>query len=390
MSIDTIVYDKKNTVAGIALLQNGELRELEIVNESQAISGNIYLGKVTKKLNLAHDKEGFFVNIGMDKDAFLNADETGMSELKLTEGQSIVVQVAQESRAEKNARLVRAVQLVGKYLVYCPYRMSVDASSKIENKAILSEYLENIRENMTGQEGWILRTASVEVPFEDVLEEMQTLRETYEQVRHKARTAHAPSLLYAKPDPLFDYFNRYPSIKTMITNSRNIGDEVTALFADEISIEINKEPFEEYGIDEAVADALEKIVNLKNGGRVIIEETRACVAVDVDTGKDIGGGSINRINEEAAKEIAKQIRLRNLSGRIIIDFAGHSEYKYIKPLLDILEEELSDDSIKNHICGLSRAGFVEIVRVRKRPSLSELMTEECPTCQGLGKVEKGS
>ena len=99
---------------------------------------------------------------------------------------------------------------------------------------------------------------------------------------------------------------------------------------------------------------------------------------------------MNRINEEAAYEIARQIRLRNLAGKIVIDFAGHSEYKYIKPLLEILERELAKDSIKSRVAGLSRAGLVEIIRVRRRPSLSELITEECPTCNGTGRVEKGA
>ena len=122
MTTDTIVYDKNSTVTGIALLENGNPEELEIITGSQAISGNVYLGKISKKVMLAGDKEGFFVNLGNGLEGFLNAEENGLSEVKLTEGQSIVVQVSQEKRAEKHARLVRSVQLVGSYLVYCPYR----------------------------------------------------------------------------------------------------------------------------------------------------------------------------------------------------------------------------------------------------------------------------
>lgn len=391
MTTDTIIYDKNSAVTGIALLENGRPAELEIITGSQAISGNVYLGKINKKVELAGGREGFFVNLGDGTEGFLNAEENGLSDAKLTEGQSIVVQVSQEKRAEKHARLVRSVQLVGSYLVYCPYRLRVEASAKIEDKHKMAEYMEKVKENMTGQEGWVLRTASVDVDFAEVAKEMNDLRNTFEHIRMKARSEQAPALLYAKPDSLFEYLARHAGeVKKLITNSRNIENEVKALYGDSLEIEICQNPFEQYGIDEVIAQALEKETTLKGGGRISIEETRACTAIDVDSGRDTGGGALNRINEEAAYEIVRQIRLRNLAGKIVIDFAGHSEYKYIKPLLEILQQELAKDSMKSHVAGLSRAGLVEIIRVRRRPSLSELMTEECRSCNGTGRVEKGA
>ena len=391
MSIDTIIYDKNAAVSGIALMDNSNVEELEIVTENQAISGNVYLGKISKKVALAGGKEGFFVNIDNDKEGFLNAEEYGITDIKLTEGQSIVVQVLQEKRAEKNAKLVRGVQLVGSYVVYCPYRMKVEASNKIEDKHKMFEYIEKVKENMTGQEGWVLRTAAAEVEFDKIAEEMRELRDTYEQIRMKARSAQAPCLLYAKQEVVFDHIARHCStLKKLITNNHNVENIVKEKYGDKLEVVISSSPFEEYGVEEAIGQALEKEVLLKGGARVIIEETRACVAIDVDSGNDNGGGALNRINEEAAYEIAHQIRLRNLSGKIVIDFAGHSEYKFIKPLIDVLESELAKDTIKSHIAGLSRGGLVEIIRVRRRPSLSDLMTEECSTCNGTGRVEKGA
>lgn len=391
MSVETIVYDKNSSVSGIALIEGGQVAELEIITENQAISGNIYLGKISKKVMLAGDKEGFFVNIGDGREGFLNAEETGVAEMKLTEGQSIVVQVSQEKRAEKNARLVRAVQLVGNYVVYCPYRLRVEASSKIEDKHKMAEYMEKVKEHMTGQEGWVLRTASTEVDFVAIASEMEKLRDTYEHIRMKARTVTAPSLLFAKPDTLFEHLARHlHGLHKLVTNSRNVEAEVRQQYGDTFDVELSNNPFEEYGIEDVIASALEKEVSLRGGGRISIEETRACTAIDVDSGRDSGGGSLNRINEEAAYEIARQIRLRNLSGKIVIDFAGHSEYKYIKPLLEILEQELAKDSIKSHVAGLSRAGLVEIIRVRRRPTLQDLMSDPCHTCNGTGRVEKGA
>ena len=384
--IDTIVYDKNFQVTGIALLKSGEVKNIEIISGNQAISGNVYLGKITKKVSLAHDREGFFVNIGDGKEAFLNGDEYGMNEAKLVEGQSVVVQVAQERHAEKNARLVRSIQLVGTYVVYCPYRMDVGASNKIEDKNKVAELIEAVKGEVTGQEGWVLRTAAGDVDFSVIAAEMEQLRDTFENIRIKARNEQAPYLLYSKPDSILEYINFYKnSLEKVVTNNRNLQD----MLPDNVECVISSSPFEEYGVDEVIGDALEKTVVLKHGGRVTIEETKACVAIDVDSGKDNGGGALNRLNEEAAYEIAKQIRLRNLAGKIVVDFAGHSEYRYIKPLLEILEKELNKDMTKSRVVGLSHGGLVEIIRVRKRPTLQELMSEECPTCQGTGRVEKG-
>ena len=139
---------------------------------------------------------------------------------------------------------------------------------------------------------------------------------------------------------------------------------------------------------EKLDEALQKEVKLKCGGRVIIEETKAFVSIDVDSGEGYTQGGFNRLNNEASVEIAKQIILRNLSGKIIIDFAGISDYKFLKNSIDILEKELSDDICKARVLGLSRAGNLEIVRNRRRPTLQDLFSEECPTCRGTGRVEK--
>ncbi len=390
MNIDTIIYDKNTTVSGIALLEENLPVELEIITNTQALSGNIYLGKIIRKISVAGNKEGFFIDLGNGLEGFLNAEENGLSETKLTEGQSIIVQVSQERRAEKQARLVRSIQLVGHYLVYCPYRLRVEASSKIKDKQKMFEYMEKVRNLTHSQEGWILRTASVDTEFANIEQEMEELHNLYEQIRIKARSSQAPCLLYAHPDSVFEYIKRYQnSLHKIITNNHNIENEIKANYHNTIDVEYCINPFEKYGIDEVISEALEKEILLKGGGCIHIEETKACVAIDVDSNKDIGGGSLNRINEEAAYEIIRQIRLRNLSGKIVIDFAGHSEYRYIKPLLDILEEGLEKDNIKSHLCGLSRAGLVEIIRVRRRPSLQDILTDECRTCRGSGRVEKG-
>ena len=315
--IDTIVCDKQSEQIGVALLGEGIVKEIEFVNEARAAEGSIYLGKITHKLDLAHDKVGFFIDINDGHDAFLNADEYGLKEVNYTEGQSIVVQVAQEKRAEKGARVVRAIQFVGERIVYCPYRMTIEASPRIEDKEKLAEYKEKVLENTTGQEGWILRTSAVEVPFEEIAKEMVELRNLYDDVRIKARSAKAPALLYAKTAPLFDEIKRYQnSLHTVIVNNHNVEAELKEKFGDKFEIAYEVNPFEEHGLEDAISEALLKEVKLPSGGRICIEETRACICIDVDSGNDNGKGSISALNQEAAVEIAKQIRLRNLSGNL--------------------------------------------------------------------------
>lgn len=388
MSIDTIVYEQKDGKSKIALLENGKLAEIEFVNDTGVAEGNIYLGKIISKVALANGKNGFLVDINDSRPAFLNEGEYG-HEANLTEGQSVVVQVQQEARAEKGAKLVRSVQFVGQNICYCPFKIGVEASSRIENKELLNEYKKKVNEHSSGQEGWILRTSSVDASIDDIWAEMDDLCQLYDDVRAKARNALAPALLYSRDNPIFDYIiNNEENLQKVVLNNHNLENEIKDVFDGDVATAYSVKPFDDFGIDDMLVEALQKEVKLSGGGRISIEETKAFVAIDVDSAGENGHGSISALNEEAAYEIARQIRLRNLAGKIIIDFAGSSEYKFIKPVLDILYKELAKDKNKSRLFGLSRAGNVEIIRVRRRPSLSNILTEECECCKGTGRVEK--
>lgn len=389
MTVDTIVYEKNGSLTRIALMGGGDLKEVDIFDNGRAAEGNIYLGKITHKLELANGRSGYMIDINDGKDAFLNADENGIGDVEYTNGQSIVVQVAQEQHAEKGAKVVRSLQFVGTYLVYCPFRMNIEASGRINDADKLKALKICVAENTLAQEGWIIRTAAAEAEMDEIAAEMAELRKTYDAVRAKARVASAPSLLYEKGNPLFDYMaNNAMTLNKVVVNTRNQEAEIRNEFDGDFEVEVMNEPFKAMGLDETIADALEKEVRLKSGGRIFIEETKALTAIDVDTGDDRGGGSISRLNEEAAEEIARQLRLRNISGKIVVDFAGSSEYRYMKPVIEVLERKLAEDSVRAYVAGLTRAGNIEIVRIRRRPPLSDIMTTECPTCRGTGRVEK--
>lgn len=386
MKAEKIIFDRNDETSGIAVFDDTGLMEIDIYNENRAIEGNVYLGRISKKISLANDRTGFMVNIGDGREAFLNSYEPTLKEANMSEGQSVVVQVTQEKRAEKGAKVVRNIQLAGIYLVYCPFKFDVEASSKIEDIEKAAAYKKFVQEHSQGQEGWILRTVSTEATENQLLEEMTSLREAYENIRKKARTMTAPTVLYNKENPLFEYIRRYKdSLKEVVVDTPKLKEQVEAVFAGTATLQ--KEAFEEFGIDDAIVEALNRTVKLKHGGNLHIEETRAFVAIDVDSGGKRSVGDIDSLNIEAAKEIARQIRLRNLSGKIIIDFAGSSEYRFMKKVLEVLEEELADDICHSRVLGLSRAGNVEILRQRRRPSLRDLYTVECPTCSGTGRVE---
>lgn len=383
--IDTLVYENKNNLIRVAGLAQGVLQKLDVVDLSKALEGNIYLGRIAKKIELANGKIGYFVNIGDSREAFINAEEYGRDDLNANEGQEVVVQVAQEQRAEKGARLVRSLQFVGHNLVYCPYRMNIEVSSKISDKLKAEELKKIVQDNTTGQEGWIVRTSAVYAEQSSIMEEMEMLRGKFDAVRQKAKNSKAPVLLLERNNILMETINHYvESLKTIVVNDHNL----EKILGEDFDVKYYVDPFDEYGLEDAILEALQKEIKLKSGGRISIEETRACTAVDVDSGEDDGLGSLGRLNMEAAEEIARQIILRNLSGKIVIDFAGFSEYKYLKNAIDLLEERLRQDAAKVFVYGLSRAGLVEVSRARRRPSLLDVLSIECPTCKGSGRVEK--
>ena len=384
---DTIVYEKSGTDACLAVLDNGQLREFEVFNESGAVEGNVYLGRITKKISISDDKTGFMVNIGDKTDAFMSAQEKGLLEVNMTEGQCVVVQVQKEAHADKGAKLVRALQIPGTYLVYRPFGSYVDVSLKITDEEKVDALKSAVMKNISSQqEGWVVRTAAAEADLNDIVDEMTTLRNIYENIRIKARSATAPAILYAKENPLFDLIRRYMnSLTKVVINDHTLEDKIKNIFSKEVVYDAA--PSETYGIQDMLQQALEKTVKLPCGGEIHIEETRAFVAIDVDSANIIARGQTDTLNREAAIEIARQIILRNLAGKIIIDFAGSGEYRFMRDVMDTLSEELAGDAQGARVVGLSKAGNVEILRRRKRPTLLEQFSETCPTCHGTGRVE---
>lgn len=382
--IDKILVEQKNNVKKIACLDNEELVEFFVVDENKASEGNIYLGKISKKIVTANNKTAYFVNIGDSREAFINAEEKNLEDLEALEGQDVVVQVSQEQRAEKGARLVRFLRLAGIYLVYDPYGEEINISNKIEDNEIREDLFGFVSQNIKSG-GFTIRTSAKNAKKEDILEEMRFLEDLFCSIVDKAKSTKAPCLLYVKDNVIEEIISRqHIDLQKIVVNSHVLEDEFSKI----ANVEYDKDVFKNNGIEEKICEVLQKEVRLKCGGRINIEETKAFVSIDVDSGEGYTQGGFNRLNNEAAVEIAKQIILRNLSGKIIIDFAGVSDYKFLKNSIEILKKELDNDVCKARVLGLSRAGNVEILRNRRRPSLQDLFSEECPTCKGTGRVER--
>lgn len=381
---DKILVKEKSNIKQIAGLKNGELREFIVVDNNKANEGNIYLGKIVKKIRTANGRLGYFVDIGDDKEAFINAEERNLESLNAYEGQNIIVQVLQEKRAEKGAKVTRFLQIVGVFLIYNPYGEEIEVSSKIKDDDRKEELSALMIDNVE-QGGWIVRTQALNASKEDILSEIEMLQSIFDDVLLKAKNLKAPIILLTRDNYLDEMINRsQKSLLKVEVNSHILEEKLL----NKAPVCFNAKVFEDAGIDEKISDALGKEIRLKSGGRIIIEETRAFVAIDVDSGEGCVQGGFNYLNREAAKEIVKQILLRNLSGKIIIDFAGNSEFKFLKPVIDILVDGLAQDVYNARVLGLSRAGNVEIIRSRRRPSLMDVFSEECTVCQGIGRVEK--
>ncbi len=381
---DVIVCEEKNGLKKIAGLQKGILREVIFYDENKVNEGNIYLGRIVKKIATANGKKSYFVNIG-NGEVFINAQEKELEDLDASEGQDIVLQIVQEAHAEKSAKGARFLQLAGNNLVFCPYGSGVDISQRITNDE-KCESLYNLVDKQTGEEGgWIVRTNAADAGNDDISKEITELKNLFAGIMEKAKNTKAPMLLFAKDCGLEEMIMRNKSALTKLVVNNHITEQD---WQNSIDVEYDVDPFKTYGIDEQIEAALQREVKLPGGGRIFIEETKALTAIDVDSGNSLEQGSLGRLNNEAATEIAKQIILRNLSGKIVIDFAGFAEFKFLKNTMDILEQGLRGDFAKSRVLGLTRGGNVEVLRSRRRPSLSAILMKECEVCQGLGKVER--
>ena len=405
----TMVVRQRKDRTQIAVLEDGVLVE-HYVNRSshQSYVGNVYLGKVQ---NVLPSMEAAFVDIGKGRNAVLyagevNFDVSGLEgqpkriESALKSGQSVIVQVTKDPVGHKGARLTSMVSLPGRYLVYVPGASMTGISRKLPDternrlKAILKRV-------MPENAGVIVRTAAEGAAEEELSRDVSRLAAQWETIEKKAKTANAPALLYSEPDltirVIRDVFNEdFAKMVVSGDEAWDVVDEyvkyVAPHLADRISRwEGSRDAFADFRIDEQLAKALERKVWLPSGGSLVIDKTEAMTVVDVNTGKFTGQGgnleeTVTRNNLEAAEEIVRQLRLRDVGGIIVIDFIDMVLESNRELVLRRLLECLARDRTKHQVAEVTSLGLVQMTRKRVGAGLLEAFSTPCECCNGRGVI----
>ena len=403
----------------VAVVENGAVQELHVERTlERGIVGNVYLGKVSRVLP---GMQSAFIDIGLDRAAFLHvADlQAGVPfgrrvddappvpiERQVFEGQTLTVQVVKDPIGTKGARLSTQISIAGRMLVHLPQDQHLGISQKIGSP----ETREQLRARMQalvgtpetgGGGGFILRTNAEEASDAELAEDIAYLRKTWALLRQRAITQPPGSLLHQDLN-LTERVLR--DLCTEATQSIRIDSrmqfDALQVFGRTYMPQVlgklehyrgERPIFDLFGIEEDVARALGRRVELKSGGYLIIDQTEALTTVDVNTGGFVGArnfdDTIFKTNLEAAGAIARQLRLRNLGGIIIVDFIDMTREEHRQAVLAELRKQLARDRTRTTVSGFSALGLVEMTRKRTRESLAQMLCEPCPTCEGRGQVK---
>ena len=404
----------------VALIENStQLSELYIERKKDAsLVGNVYKGKVVKILP---GMQSAFVDVGLEKAAFLHAadvlsgfdysifgediEETVPIHLPiedlLREGEEVFVQVSKDSIGSKGARVTSYITLPGRYLVLMPGVEHIGISRKIVEEEERTRLKNIVSELKQKNFGFIIRTASEGCTEEELKKDIDYLTLLWENIQKKKEKVSTPSLLYSDLDLALRSVRDLLSheIDEALIDSREehrkLVDFVTTYFpklTSKIKLYEGAEPiFDAYGIEIEIPKALGKRIWLKSGGYIVIDQTEALTSIDVNTGKFVGKASLEdtifKTNMEAVKEIAYQIRLRNLGGIIIVDFIDMEKEENRKKLFNVFQEAMVKDRAKCTILEVSELGLIQMTRKRVRESLQRVLCEPCHYCDGKGFVK---
>lgn len=421
---NTLLINARSYETRVALLENGQVVEVYVERHKQgSLAGNIYLGRVARVLP---GMQAAFVDIGLAKAAFLyvsdvyetpdldamEAGEAGLAkpgrgeppriEDLLREGQEIMVQISKEPLGNKGARITSHVTLPGRNLVFMPTINHVGISRRIEEELERARLRTLIQEMRPASQGFIARTVSEGQDADKLKAEMGFLCSLWDAVNRRRQRAGVPSLLHQDLSvslrAVRDLFTR--EVDHLIIDCRAEYDQVVEFVSAFMPrllpcVELysgSEAIFDAYSVEPELARALGRKVWLKSGGYVVIEKTEALTAIDVNTGRYVGGHNLEetilKTNLEAVKEIAYQLRLRDIGGLIVIDFIDMEKEANRQKVVAALKEALARDRSKTNVLGMSALGLVEMTRKRVRESLGETLTEACLYCDGGGSVKE--
>jgi len=429
----------------VAILEDDLVAEVFVERERQrGVVGNVYKGRVSKVLP---GMQSSFIDLGLERDGFLyvtdvvdtleefdklesgedeasgavrpdRADGRGRDDAHaqpriedlLKEGEEILVQVVKEPLGTKGARLTSHVTMAGRFLVFMPTVDHVGVSRKIESREERSRLRGIVREfreahGFTG--GVIIRTAAGGRPKEDIVSDLEAFHKVWLVIRQRMESSRAPAVVYREQslvgkllrDLLTDEFQAI-RIDHPLEYQRvlELVERIMPALAPKVKLYSKPYPiFEEYGVQAEIDKALKSKVWLKSGGSIVINQTEALVAIDVNTGRYVGKKTSGRLedtivktNLEAVKEIVRQLRLRDLGGIIVLDFIDMEERKNRQKVLQAVELELKKDRSPSKALQVSDFGLVIITRKRVKQSLERVLTEPCPYCSGTGVIKSSS
>ncbi|GAB4165425.1 MAG: ribonuclease G [Rhodocyclaceae bacterium] len=393
----------------VALIQQGAVQELLVERTaSRGLVGNVYLGRVVRVLP---GMQSAFIDVGLQRTAFLHVadmieargEEPRPIEKVLGEGQNLVVQVIKDPLGSKGARLSTQVSLAGRLLVFLPQEKHIGISQRIENEAD-REALRSRLGELAGADsggGFIVRTVAENASDEELAADIAYLRKIWSEICAGASVATAPALLYEDlwlgQRVLRDLVTRETT--RVVIDSRENFQKLSA-FAEQYMPQVlpllehyvgERTLFDLHGVEDEIEKALSRRVDLKSGGYLIFDQTEAMTTIDVNTGAFVGArtfdDTIFKTNLEAAQTIARQLRLRNLGGIIIIDFIDMENEDHRQAVLAELQKALARDRTRLSVSGFTSLGLVEMTRKRTRESLAHVLCEPCPTCGGRGEVK---
>lgn len=426
--LNELIINSRPYETRVALVENGTVAELHIERETgNQLMGNIYKGRVVRVLP---GMQAAFVDIGMDRTAFLYVSDVTMDcfmieeylendlfkseeqsfrgkindlniEDFLKEGQEITVQVSKEPTGTKGARLTCHLSIPGRNLVLMPTVNHIGVSKKIEDPEERKRLRTIIEELRPVPLGFIARTVSEGASREKLSSEMDFLLKMWTGIKEKAEKVSAPALLYRDLSvslrAVRDLFTK--EVDRLIIDSREEYEKIMEFidtFApslkDSVELYEGTEPiFDFYGIEMEISRALERRIWLKSGGYIVIEFTEALTAIDVNTGSYVGKRNVEetilKTNLEAVKEIAYQLRLRNIGGLIVIDFIDMIKKSDREKVFNALREELAKDRAKTHVLKMSELGLIEMTRKRTRENINRFISEPCFYCEGKGLIK---
>ncbi len=412
----------------VALLENSLVTEIYIDRKKdRGIVGNVYKGRVMKVLP---GMQAAFVDIGLEKSAFLYVgdvfdsaseyapmmEDEGLElevenkrkrshaaqiEDLLQEGQEVVVQVAKEPISTKGARVTAYISLPGRYLVMMPGINHIGVSRRIEHGEERRRLRDFVNSRRRPNTGYIIRTASEGKSEEDFKNDIEFLGRLWEAIQKKKDKVSAPALLHNELDLVFrvirDSFTS--DVDRMVIDApdeyqrtKEFVESYVPSLARRVKLYEGDEPiFDHHGVEIEISRALGRKVWLKSGGYIIIDQTEALTTIDVNTGRYVGKRTLEdtilKTNLEAVREIAYQMRLRNIGGIIILDFIDMEREDNRRKVYSALQEALSHDKAKTTISHISPLGLIEMTRKRIRESLGRTLCEPCPYCDGRGYVK---